>query len=230
MSDRERDETKSNPRYDNWPIEGSDEDVRYVGLAGGAGDSGSPMLYQETDETVYEGTIDEKNERIVVDEESAREIESGTTIDDVVESLADELGWESLADWVREERDDERSRPDEVEFQERNVAADADHDYAFSGSYTYFDETDRAHMVERTFEVHADPERRENGGPVVSVVETRLVAEEPREEQRDGDAERVDRTVTELVPEVDADAEREKNAVREWCRDWHESHLVRFSE
>lgn len=219
--------SRKNPIYDNWPIEGSDEDVRYIGLMGGTGDTGSPMLYQETTGTLYEGSVDEENERLIVDEESAREVDSGETITETLTSITDEFGLESLSAWTREHLGDGAEDVEHGEFQKRNVPDDADHDYGFWGSYTYDDETGRVHTIERLFKIYTDPSRRENGNPVAAIKETHLVAEAPQEERRAGDAEEVDQTTYELVINMESDVEREheEGAVHDWCRDWHRSHL-----
>ena len=115
------------------------------------------------------------------------------------------------------------SDPNHVEFERRLVPDDAEYEDAFWGSYTYDDETGRVHTIERMFKVYADYEHRENDNPVVVIEETHLVAEPPQEETRAGDADQVDQTTQEVIPDVNSDYE--EVAVMEWCEDWHESHF-----
>lgn len=219
--------SRTNPTYDNWTIEGSDKDVRYIGVAGDTENTGSPMLYQETTDTLYQGSVDAENERILVDEGSAQEVDSGETIAETLASISDEFGLESLSAWTREHLGDGTEDVEHGEFQKRNIPDDADYDYGFWGSYTYDDETGRVHTIERLFKIYTDPNRRENDNPLAVVKETHLAAEEPQEERRAGDAEEIDQTTHELVINVESDVKHEnkEGAIHEWCRDWHRSHL-----
>ena len=115
------------------------------------------------------------------------------------------------------------SDPDHVEFERRVVPDDAAYEDAFWGSHTYDDDTGRVHTIERLFEVYTDSEHGETENPVVAIEETHLVAEEPREETRAGDAEQVDQTTHEAV--IDVDSDQATVSVMDWCEEWHESHL-----
>lgn len=112
-----RDHSEQDPKYDNWPIEGTtgatgeDSTIGLIGYQ--RGQPSYPVLYQPDDDAIYQGEIDEENERIVPVEDSARRLESDETLGDVIEELGDEIGWDSLSEFAREHmQDDDRGTDD----------------------------------------------------------------------------------------------------------------------
>lgn len=209
-------------RYAAWPIDGIAE-ARYLGLADDAANP-TPMVYHMANHAVYEGRLDDGRERITLDEQPTREFADGTTITDVIAAIADDVGWASLSAWARERAGTEPTDVDHVEFQRETVRDGVAHEYGFFGSYTFADETGRAHTIERQFRVYPDA-TDEPDTPGIAVEETHLVAQSPDEERRAGEADRVGQTETVLRPTIDSDAETAEGAVHDWCRDWHESLL-----
>lgn len=119
-----------------------------------------------------------------------------------------------------------------VEFQQRNVAADADHELEFYGAYGYVEDGQK-HVVERQFHVYLDDEDRRDGKPVVVVPETHLVDVEDVDTEK-GTRERriVDEETHEFVVDIDADEEirgtrLEETHIEEYCGAWHVEHATR---
>lgn len=122
-----------------------------------------------------------------------------------------------------------RLRPDrELTFQEKSVAESADHQYAFYGSITYYEDGDeREHTLTREFAVHIDPaDRTGEGYPVAELSETHLASvtdgETDTREERDVLEEHTDELVIEIP--VDQDRMQEHARIEEFCREWHTEH------
>lgn len=100
----------SDPKYDNFPItEGDVErtDVEWIGFT--AKGKGAPRLYEPHNETTYEGTIDEENERVVLDPDSGRELGSRDALGEYIEEVGDEHGWHWLSDFAEEHVESDES-------------------------------------------------------------------------------------------------------------------------
>lgn len=104
--------TKPDPRFDDWPLQDKeDADIEWLGLAGGTGGSVAvPAFYEPETNTVYRGEVDEENERIVPTEK--RRLDDGESLGDHIESLGEELGWESLSEFARDHLDADEDRDD----------------------------------------------------------------------------------------------------------------------
>jgi hypothetical protein len=77
--------------------EHGEDDVEYVGSTA----EGTPMFFDTTSRSVFEGEyVDE--ETVVGRPETERELEDRASIAEAVETLGDELGWESLSEFGRE--------------------------------------------------------------------------------------------------------------------------------
>lgn len=83
--------------------EHSEDDVEYVGSTA----EGTPMFFDTASRSVFEGQYDD--EKTVVDRPgSERELEDRTSLGEAIETLGDELEWESLSAFAREHvQDDE---------------------------------------------------------------------------------------------------------------------------
>ena len=88
---------RTEPNYDVWPV-ANDQETEYLGLV----DGGAPMLYEPSTNMVYEGDIDRENERIVPREDTERELEPGETLGEVLESIGEKTGWDSLSSFADE--------------------------------------------------------------------------------------------------------------------------------
>ncbi|WP_415382225.1 hypothetical protein [Halosimplex sp. TS25] len=249
-------EPATDPRFDNWPVRRYDasndltveretpgeeanerlEDVEWVGV-GGTGAGGSAFLYAPEDETVHRGRYDPNEDRIVVDEDE-RTVEDDESLGDHLVDVGEEHDWHWLSSFARDhldtpEHDDDRPTSGHLlppgfdheytEFQRRNVAESADVDAAFWGSHTFADETDRVHVLEREFGVRAHEAADEVD---VHVEERYLVAEEPREESRAGDADLVDEREYDLALHVDPDETAWLTDTEDLLTRWHRSHLA----
>ena len=224
--------------YDDWPVSTSSDHIQYVGLYGGQ--DGSPVFYDPEKDAVYEGELDRESERIVAGDEPDDDFDPGETIGEYVHRVGDGIGWESLSEFGEElmgggeltgedARVDDRNggrtgfEPEFGTFTQANVAPDDDHQLEFSGSYTYQDETDRAYIVERSFEVYTEPGYRRDGRPVAAVFEHHLRGDDA---ERGGDAEPIDRRERELVLDVDSALEgrAEEAAIENYLEEWHREH------
>ncbi len=77
--------------------EHSEDDVEYVGSTA----EGTPMFFDTASRSVFEGEYDD--EETVVDRPgSERELEERASLGETIETLGDELGWESLSEFARE--------------------------------------------------------------------------------------------------------------------------------
>lgn len=233
-SDKDRDEAI---KYDNWPVEGrSDRDVRWIGMAGVGAGQGAPALYEPRNDIIYEGNIDKENKRLVPDPETERQVSPNETIGDVLQDIADSRGWQSLSNFAAEhmgadiDEDDHESHTDHEQvfadsrFQQRNVAASADHQLGFFGSVTYEGE-DGVYTLEHEFHVYTEPDQRENGMPTAEIEERRLHTETVDEARQGGDAELVDKDHHEIVLDIDPEltGRMEKEAIDVYCQEWHEN-------
>lgn len=230
-SDENRDEVVA---YDNWPVEGrSQRDVEWLGFMGG---TGAPALYEPHRDTIYQGTIDEKNERIVPNPETERRVSDNETIGEVLQDIADSHGWESLSNFAAEhlgsdvDEDEQEIDTDRGQvfprttFHQRNVAASADHQIGFFGSTTYED-GERVQTIEHEFHVYTETDWREDGKPTAEIDESRLVTETVDQAMQGTDAELVEEDNYEIVIDIDQELQgrREEAVIEEYCKEWHES-------
>lgn len=233
-SERNRDEEVA---YDTWPVEGkSEQETEWLGFIGGPHGSGAPALYEPHDDVVYQGNIDEENERIVPNPETERRVSSNETIGDVLQDIADSHGWQSLSSFAAEhigvdiDEDDSEIRTDQervfvdMTFHQRNVAASAAHQLGFFGSVT-FESNDDVRTIKHEFHVYTEDSQRENGKPTAEVKETELLTETVDEAMQGGDAELVGEDHHELVIDIDPELSEWMNheKIEDYCREWHEN-------
>lgn len=231
-SDRDRDEAVE---YDNWPVEGkSQRDLKWLGFVGGTGAQGAPALYEPHRNTIYQGTIDEKNERIVPNPETERRVSDNETIGEVLQDIADSHGWQSLSNFAAEhlgsDEDEQEIDTDREEvlprttFHQRNVAISADHQIGFFGSTTYEDE-EGVQTIEHEFHVYTQTSHREDSKPTAEIEEDRLVTETVEEAMQGTDAELVEEDNYEIVLDIDPELQgrREEAVIEEYCEEWHEN-------
>jgi hypothetical protein len=111
----------------------------------------------------------------------------------------------------------------EVSFQQENVLPDADHEYAFYGSYGYLEDGE-IHLINREFHVYTDEAYLGDGGqPMAEVIESHHV-------ETDGeDRHTVDESSTEVVIDVDTDEpdRMEEADIEEFLGGWHVTHAER---
>jgi hypothetical protein len=233
-SERDQDDALT---YDNWPVEGkSNRNTEWLGFVGGPHGPGAPALYEPHNDIVYQGNIDEENERIVPNPETERRVSSNETIGEVLRDIADSHGWQSLSSFAAEhmgvdiDEDNSEIRTDrerafaDATFHQRNVAPAADHQLGFFGSVTD-ERSDGVHTIEHEFHVYTEKVRRENGKPTAEVKETQLLTDTIEGAMQGGDAELIEENHHELVINIDPElAERvEQEKIEEYCRKWHES-------
>jgi hypothetical protein len=225
-SHEDRDESV---RYDNWPVEGkSEQEIEWLGMVGGAG--GAPALYEPHTNVIYQGTIDETNERIVPDPETERQVSSNETIGEVLQDIADSHDWQSLSTFAAEhmgvetDEDDQQGVVEDTTFQQRNVAAAADHQLGFFGSSTYEGE-DGVHTIEHEFHVSTSPESRENGKPTAEIETDHLRTGSVDDAIQGNDAELIAQDHHEIIIDIDPEltGRRETGAIEEYCQAWHEN-------
>lgn len=196
----------------------TEDDLEWIGFYGS---SGRPFLYAPQTATLYEGELDEENERIVLREENRREVDEAS-LGDRIEGIGDEHDWEWLSSFARtylEDETDERPsfRHRDTEFQRRNVAQDDPYDLAFIGSHTFVDESEQVHVIERFFNVYLA------GSDVtdVEVKERYFLAEEPAAERRAGDATVLDENERDLDVTVDVSTADGESELLDQLNDWH---------
>lgn len=228
--------------YDNWDVERAtpreqdgtteelaemyeaeliDEEIEWIGFTGGHG-SGSPLLYSPREFALYEGELDEESERVILREASRYDVDE-ESLGDHIEEIGEEHGWEWLSSFARKFLEtDAYERPAfehrTSEFQQRNVAEADPYDLAFFGSHTFADESGRIHSIERFFDAYLD-----DASDVirVEITEEYLIAEEPAEERRAGDAEMVDENEREIDVHVDTEAFGRESELADRLERWH---------
>lgn len=247
-------ERSTDPRFDNWPIEqyeaysdytveraspaDTDEvmeqggDTRWLGFIGTGLEGGVPVIYEPRDGTIHGAELDEEGERVVLREETVdRELETEDEIRDHIEELGEEREWQWLSPYARriltvdeEERGYHAGELDleHSTFTQKNVAPDDPADLAFDGSHTFRDDEDRVSIVEREFDVFVPGD---DDVVTVDVDDWFLLAEEPNEERRAGDAEMTDRRSYDLGLRVDADDPAMETRIEEAIEEWHLGHL-----
>lgn len=254
MPDPDRDtepEPTTDPRFDDWPVQhdaasadwpversvpGEDdaapervEDLEWLGFVGGGSNVVRPVLYEPETPAVVTGELDEANERIVLGEDHERhELESDDSLGEQIVAFGEEHGWTWLSSFARTYLEDDdaavRDGPtlEHTEFHRRNLADSASQDVAFFGSHTFTDATDRVFTLEREFDVFREGSGE---GVVVAVDEELLVAEEPREKERAGDAQIVDEYGYEFAVDVDPDDPNWENRLEGTLNEWHTNNV-----
>lgn len=266
MPDPDRDpeqERRTNPRYDNWPVERYDAyaewpveratprdeggtlkevaeeyqeerdggDAEWIGFVDTGTQGVTPYLLGAGGSTIYEGEIDEAEERIVLREEKAQEVESEDSLGERIEEIGQEHGWTWLSSFARthlqdDEDEDTLTEADaglelrDSEFMQRNLPASSTAELGFSGSHTLTDPSGQVYVIDRDFTVTTI----EGNQVAVDVDEEYVVAEGPAEDRRAGDADIVDERQYRLEREVDPDVDREV-AVETFLQEWHTRHV-----
>lgn len=247
-SDRDR---TTDPRIDDWPVQrdeayvdwpvqrpmpGEDdaapaqvEEIEWIGVVGGGSNPERPILYETDSSSVVQGELDEENERVVLSEDGERhEIESEDSLGEYIEAFGEERDWTWLSSFARtyleddEDRASDRPALEHTEFERRMLADSASPDLGFFGSHTFTDATGRVYTLEREFDVF--PGEPDDEQAVVAVDEHLLVAREPREEDRAGDAEIVADADYEFVVDVDADGQSREREIERAVNEWHADH------
>lgn len=247
-SDRER---TTDPRIDDWPVQreeayvdwpvqrpvqGEDdaateqvEGIEWIGVVGGGSNPERPVLYETDTSSVVRGELDEENERVVLSADDERhEVASEDSLGENIEEFAEERDWTWLSSFARTYlEDDDVQAPDgpaleHTEFDRRMLGDSASPDIGFFGSHTYTDATGRVYTLEREFDVFLGESDDEQA--VVVVDEHLLVAREPREEERAGDAEIVAEDDYEFTVDVDADDQSREREIESTVNEWHTDH------
>lgn len=73
-------------------------DVEYVGSSA----TGNTLFFDSANRTLFEGEYDENDDRIVALPETERELEPRESLGEALESLGDELDWDSLSEFARD--------------------------------------------------------------------------------------------------------------------------------
>lgn len=210
--------------------ERDDEDAEWLGFVGDGAEVAGPYVYTPGGSAIYEGDIDEDDERIVLRDESRREVESEESLGEHIEEIGDEHGWRWLSSFAREYlEDDEDASAESVdalelrdsEFDRRNLTGSASYDLGFFGSHTLVDASGRVYVIERRFNVNA----AETNRTAVEVEESCLAAEEAAEKRRAGDAELVEKRQHGFDIEADTDAGDWEAEVEAYLKKWHAAHV-----
>lgn len=86
------------PDYADWPVR-SDSRYKYIGLLGS---SGHPVLYNPDEKALYRAYPEEEARELTVKESPIRRLEPAETLGEALETVGEELGWESLSEFARE--------------------------------------------------------------------------------------------------------------------------------
>lgn len=217
---------------EEYEQERDEEDVEWLGFVGAGTQGATPYLLGPGRSTIYRGEIDEAGERIVLREEGARAVESGESLGERIEEIGEEHGWAWLSSFARTYlQDDEPGdaltgaadglEVRESEFMQRNLPASATADLGFSGSHTLVDASGQVYVIEREFTATTT-----DGSQVaIDIDEEYLIAEEPAENRRAGDAEIVEERQYSLEREVDTDTDGWKTTVETLLHEWHTHHV-----
>ena len=84
--------------FDEWDI----DDDRYEGVSFAGMSGASPVFYAPSSRALFEGTVDEENQRITPEEGSERTIDAKESIGEAIERFGEEVGWDGLSEWARE--------------------------------------------------------------------------------------------------------------------------------
>lgn len=210
---------------EEYEAELADEELEWIGFVGQPG-VGDPLLYAPRESALYEGELDNEEERVLLRESSRREVED-ESLGEHIEEFGEEHGWHWLSSFAREYlEDDEYEEPSfehrGSEFQQRNVAPSDQYDLAFYGSHTFDDESGQVHTVDRFFNVYLDDDSTVG---TVEVDEEYLIAEPPEEDRRKGDAELVDERTRDIDVDVDVEEPGGEGRLAERLEEWHEERV-----
>ena len=257
MADPDRDteaERRTDPEYDNWPIENYDawtnwpvegstprdeggtlEEVteegevepehRWIGVVG----TGAAYVYDGA--SLHAGDVDQENERVRLREESRADLDSDESLGEHIEEIGEELGWTWLSSFAREHLEDDQrqihgSGGIELRDSEFNRRNVAD-------SASYGQSFTGSHtFVDESEQVYIFDRQinvyEDRAGPdhvLVEVDEDYLVAEEPDEEMSQGDTDIVEERTREFEVEIDTDHRHWENELEELVKEWHLTHL-----
>jgi len=271
MPDPDRDaesESRTDPRFDNWPIDRYDayaswpveratpgdhdaaedvaaeyakeedvEGLEWIGFTSGGAPAGGPYLYQSKESAIYRGDIDDENKRVILRERDRRDVESEDSLAEHIEEIGEEHGWSWLSSFAREFVEDD-THPEQstgefehrdTEFSQRNVSESAEYDLSFTGSHTFADESNRVHIIDRTFDVYLDENGAGSERVTVEVGDHYLLAEAPLEESRAGDADLINERQYELYYDIDTDEVGWERTLETALEEWHSSHVSQTS-
>lgn len=211
----------------------------FLGLMNPDDETGTTaVLYDDRTSTVFQADVDEDEQRLVPREDTERELESTDRLGETLEEYGDQLEWNSLSEFARErlQNDEPTSEAaaettsglETVTFTQSNVAATADHDLEFSGSYRGRTDERRELTVERTFEVTLD-DSDDPQVAVVDVIEQVLRTDDAAGASDGTDADHLEERETGFEIDLTATAtDRELECVvqiEDQCQKWHESHV-----
>lgn len=214
---------------EEYQAEHDDDDVEWIGFVDTGTQGMTPYLLGAGGSIIYEGEIDEAEERIVLREEGAREVESEDSIADHIEEIGEEHGWTWLSSFARTHLQDDEDTPTgadeglelrDSEFMQHNLPASSTAEMAFTGSHTLADASGQVYVIERDFTVTS----LEGDRATVDVDEEYVVTEGAEEDRRAGDAEIVDERQYRFERELDPDVDREV-AAEKYLQEWHSRHV-----
>ena len=216
-------------------MDAGDTNLRWIGLAGQT----KPYVYDPGGKVVYEGELDEEEERVILREAGRTEVDEGG-LGRRIEEFGDEHGGEWLSSVARDHLEDHRANegrtaaaepadsPEELslrdsEFNRRNLLDEEEADVGFFASHTLVNDDGWVHVVERQFDVYADDATGE--GIPVEIEEEFLVSEPESAGTRAGDADLIAEDERELTVDVDTGEFGWENVVAEELEEWHRSHV-----
>jgi hypothetical protein len=95
---------------DEWEIAAEDDrPVELLGFAGEESETGGAFVYDAAMESVYEAETNTEEGEVVLDESSARSLDTEEELGEVIEDIGERLGWEGLSEFAREHLEDDES-------------------------------------------------------------------------------------------------------------------------
>lgn len=213
------------------PEDGTADEVEWIGFAGLGGTISGPYLYDAEESAIYEGEHDAENDRLVLREETRREVDDDRSLGEHIEAIGEDHGWTWLSSFARTYLEDgDAEEPAgartglelrQTEFDRRNLPDSSSVDLGFFGSHTLVDESGQVHVVDRYFAIEDD-----DRDPVpVDVEEEFLLAKEPEAERREGDADMVQERHYSFGLDVGEDAVDPATRIESELRTWHAAHV-----
>lgn len=234
--------------------DGPDE-VRWLGFAGRGGYAYGPFLYDSEDAAVYRGDLDHDEDRIVLDEDSRRDVGDDRSLGEHLEAIGEEHGWTWLSSFAREHLEDDSgvdgADRSSASTDDRSPASTDDRSPPATGEApaelelraSEFQRRNLPDSSELALGFSASHTLVDEGGRVhviersfdvadlgdasatVDVETDFLVATGEQADRRAGEAERVDRRHHSFDLEPDADAPDAGAAVESRLRTWHAAHV-----